>query len=96
MKLFRWIKKPKRISPLNQEIVGLKRNIASTEDWQANVANQFWANGGICCPCCGVPGYSEASSLNERRMLRLKQLEAKLLRDRSKREAVQADRSVDG
>jgi hypothetical protein len=68
-------------SPLKAERADLVRKIAQVKDWQSRVSAEFFANGGVCCPGCGVPGYLDSQMANERRMLRLRQIDAKLTKD---------------
>ena len=72
-------KEPK--SGLKTELANLRKRISATEDYMGRLSNDFWANGGVCCPSCGVPGYSELSLKQERREERIKQILAKLARD---------------
>jgi hypothetical protein len=44
-------------SPLRIELKNLERNLASTEEHLSEVSEEFWRDGGVCCPCCGVPGH---------------------------------------
>jgi hypothetical protein len=44
----------------------------------ADIEREFWLDGGVCCPCCGVPGYSEMMSAQERRERRILYIEKKL------------------
>jgi hypothetical protein len=77
-KLFR----PKHLSPLQQELVNLNRSIDSTDVNLSYLASKFWRDGGICCPDCGVPGFSDLVAKQERRHKRVAEIEAKLARDR--------------
>lgn len=70
-----------RSSGLKRELEGLKRNIARTDANMGELASDFWANGGVCCPSCGVPGYSELELKQERRERRVEEIIAKLKRD---------------
>lgn len=71
----------RRESPLKVELRNLRRNYHLTEDHLRKVSSEFWANGGVCCPNCGVPGYSALQDKQERREARIKQIEAKLARN---------------
>ncbi|PRF55377.1 hypothetical protein [Burkholderia multivorans] len=71
----------KRSSGLKKELEGLKRNIDKTDELMSQLASEFWMNGGVCCPGCGVPGYSELELKQERREQRMKEIVAKLRRD---------------
>ncbi|AJX61008.1 hypothetical protein AQ938_06660 [Burkholderia pseudomallei] len=68
-------------SGLKQELDGLKRNIDRTDELMSQLASEFWMSGGVCCPGCGVPGYSELELKQERRERRVKEIVAKLKRD---------------
>ncbi|VBQ81368.1 hypothetical protein [Burkholderia pseudomallei] len=70
-----------RLSGLKRELEGLKRNIDRTDELMSQLESEFWAGGGVCCPGCGVPGYSELQLKQERREHREKQIVAKLKRD---------------
>ncbi|MBN3839320.1 hypothetical protein [Burkholderia sp. Ac-20349] len=63
---------------LRHELEGLNRNIARTDATLARLASDFWANDGICCPSCGVQGYSELELKQERRERRRGEILAKL------------------
>lgn len=81
----RFLSEPNKKSPLVQELAGLTINIAETDAKLARLAKEFWANGGVCCPSCGVPGYSDLQLKQERRRERVKQVIAKLDRDSYKK-----------
>ena len=68
-------------SPLKFEVSALVAKIERVDNEMGDIENDFFADGGICCPSCGVPGYSEMSLKQERRVKRLKQLRDKLARD---------------
>jgi hypothetical protein len=64
---------------LKEEMAGLYRNIERTNKTLDVMAADFWREGGICCPSCGVRGYSDLLDKNERRWERIKQIETKLI-----------------
>ncbi|EPS1221624.1 hypothetical protein ACVBR5_000850 [Burkholderia cenocepacia] len=70
-----------RSSGLKQELEGLKRNIDRTDELMSQLESDFWGSGGVCCPSCGVRGYSELQLKQERRERRVKEVVAKLRRD---------------
>lgn len=70
--------KTQRKKGLRYELKGLKKNYRSTEEYLREVAREFWANGGICCPGCGVRGYSALQMKQDRRYDRIRQIEKKL------------------
>jgi 50S ribosomal subunit-associated GTPase HflX len=63
---------------LQIELANLQRNLDLTEAYMGEVAEEFWRNGGVCCPSCGVPGYSELVNKQIRRMDRVVQIKKKL------------------
>jgi DNA repair exonuclease SbcCD ATPase subunit len=67
-----------RKSPLEREIQSIERKILREELRMDRLSAQFWADGGVCCPSCGVPGYSELMFAQERREAWLKILREKL------------------
>lgn len=69
---------PKSKSPLKFELRNLERNILETDARMQEVEREFWANGGVCCPGCGVPGWHELTEKQERRRERVKQIHTKL------------------
>jgi hypothetical protein len=66
---------------LRTELDGLRKNISATDNSMADMAAAFWSDGGVCCPSCGCPGYSELVSKQERREARVRQILTKLERD---------------
>ncbi len=56
----------------------LARALWETEKLLARKSRDFWENGGICCPDCGVPGYSELVRKQERRWRRSEQIRLRL------------------
>lgn len=58
----------------------LIRNIKRTDERMQKLAHDFWACGGVCCPSCGISGYSELCDKQQRRMERLGQIDRKLAR----------------
>jgi transposase len=66
------------MSLLREELANLKAKIQREDIRLGEIERQFWEDGGVCCPCCGVPGFSEAEKRQERRYLRIKQIEKKL------------------
>lgn len=72
---------------LEREIVRIKCKIAVEDDRMSQISDQFFEDGGICCPACGVPGYSESMSAQERRERWLAIL---MQKHRKKAERVQA------
>lgn len=66
---------------LRAELDGLLKNIRRTDDLMAQQADEFWANDGVCCPSCGVPGYSDLQLKQERREKRVAEVRAKIARD---------------
>jgi hypothetical protein len=83
---------PRRQSPLRTELTNLKAKVLREDIRLGELNRQFWLDGGICCPCCGVPGYSEAMSAQERRELRIRYIEKKL--QQSPMPTAQAPRSL--
>jgi hypothetical protein len=67
-----------RPSPLKIELANLRKRYAADEERLAILADDFWRNGGICCPGCGVPGYTDLQEKQERRLLRISGIEQKL------------------
>ncbi|WP_144106797.1 hypothetical protein [Paraburkholderia sp. BCC1886] len=67
--------------PLRTELAHLRRRIRKTGDYLSKLSSDFWRRGGICCPSCGVEGYSDLQMKQERREKRLLQLLDKLKRD---------------
>ena len=65
-------------SSLKAELANLELNLATTYTFMSELAEEFWDNGGVCCPSCGVPGYSELLLKQERREARIAQIKKKL------------------
>ena len=65
---------------LQTELENLYRNVARTDDQMAEMAEACWRAGGICCPSCGMPGYSDLIERQDRRWARIRIVEAKLVR----------------
>jgi hypothetical protein len=84
---------PRRRSPLRAELADLKAKVRREDIRLGEIERQFWLDGGVCCPSCGVPGYSEAMSAQERRELRIQYLENKL-RQPSEKAMVSIRRSL--
>ncbi len=79
---FRWFFGPRRrLSPLKIELANLRRVYASDEMRLSSMADDFWQNGGICCPGCGMPGYRDLEEKQERRLCRMSGIEQKLKND---------------
>lgn len=72
------IPSPRRLSPLREELRNLQMKHALEAERLDEVQREFWANGGVCCPYCGIPGYSAAVDAQARREERIRQLEKKL------------------
>ncbi len=66
---------------LKKELEYLLANISRTEDYMAELADEFWERGGVCCPDCGVRGYSELGLKQERRYKRVREIREKLVKD---------------
>jgi len=66
------------MSKLKLEFFNLNKNIADTDDYLRSRAREFWDNGGVCCPTCGVEGYGELEIKQENRWKRRKELIVKL------------------
>lgn len=77
MKIIDWFFRPK-LSPLKRELKNLYNNITRTETLLGIMNDEFWRDGGVCCPYCGCPGYRELTYKNERREERVKQIKYKL------------------
>lgn len=63
---------------LESELDNLRRNYRRTSEHLARVSQNFFENGGICCPGCGVSGYRDLEEKNERRLKRIGEIEKKL------------------
>lgn len=87
MKFIDWLRlrsclrKRPRPSPLKTELRALQENYKRTEEKMRRLSSDFWERGGVCCPFCGVLGYSELAEKQERREDRMKQIKDKLKRD---------------
>jgi hypothetical protein len=66
-----------RPDELTREIVRLERKMAREEAHMNRITEEFWENGGVCCPGCGVPGYSELQRRQEHREQWLQMLREK-------------------
>ena len=66
---------------LKIEYENLHRNYLKTDGFLAQQAYDFFASGGVCCPSCGVPGYAELCSKQERREARMQQIREKIQRN---------------
>jgi hypothetical protein len=64
---------------LRREIAAIERKMHKVELQMDKLEAQFWKNGGVCCPTCGLPGYSDLEWAQERREAWLKILRAKLV-----------------
>jgi hypothetical protein len=49
------------------DIERIERKIRKEEDRMAEMSDLFFRDGGVCCPFCGMPGYSELALAQERR-----------------------------
>lgn len=72
-------KKPQ--SGLKLELVNLRKRYSETEDYLSRLSNEFWRADGVCCPSCGVPGYSELLLKQERREKRIAEIMQRLKRE---------------
>ena len=77
MRIFNLFRRERR-SPLKTELKNLKKKIAEDDLRLAQMSDDFWQNGGICCPSCGVPGFRDLCDKQDRRSLRVKGIEKKL------------------
>lgn len=77
----RWLRIPKPLKGIRREIHDLEIAILETDANMSEISRHFWANGGICCPGCGVRGYNDLEEKQMRRYKRLEQLKEKLARD---------------
>jgi 50S ribosomal subunit-associated GTPase HflX len=68
----------RRASPLKIELANLRAAMDRTDRLTEQLSAEFWANGGICCPTCGVPGYGELLQKQERRKKRAREIKEKL------------------
>jgi hypothetical protein len=66
------------VSPLKTELENLKKRFAEDEVRLQKVSDDFWRNGGICCPGCGVRGFLDLQFKQERRLLRMDGIKKKL------------------
>jgi hypothetical protein len=82
MRLITWLRryrKPKsKAEILLREITNLERKMLKVELHMDRLEDQFWRDGGGCCPGCGMPGYSDLQSAQDRRERWMKILQAKL------------------
>jgi hypothetical protein len=67
-----------KLSPLRVELNNLVRSVERTERYLDRMGVEFWADGGVCCPSCGCPDYSELMGKQERREKRIAYLKRKL------------------
>lgn len=67
--------------PLRTELMHLLAKYERVDEEMGRQAADFWANDGVCCPSCGVPGYSEMALAQDRREARMDQIRAKIGRD---------------
>ena len=63
---------------LKIELENLERNIRKTDDYMSQLNNEFWADGGICCPMCGMPLYRVLHNKQENRYKRRTEILKKL------------------
>lgn len=68
-------------SPLNQELLNLRVNISRSQRRMGDLSEEFDRRGMYCCPCCAFPEYSDLKLKQERRELRIRQLETKIKKD---------------
>lgn len=73
--LRRFLKKP---SPLRVELTNLEHRVLQEDLRLYELEQQFWSDGGVCCPYCGIPGFSGAVDKQVRRKARITQIEHKL------------------
>jgi len=71
----------RRLSPLKIELKNLRRSYAADDERMLEMSDNFWRNGGVCCPGCGVPGYNDLRDKQYRRLRRIEGIEKKLERD---------------
>lgn len=69
----------RNISPLRYELMRLNQRYSETELELNRFSDNFWENNGICCPGCGVPGYSDLQDKQYRRLIRMDELRVKLI-----------------
>ena len=67
-----------QMSPLRRELRNLKTKVQQEDFRLSQLEMEFWEMGGVCCPSCGIPGFSEARDAQERRLQRIHYLEKKL------------------
>lgn len=78
----------KRVSPLKKECADIIMKLGRIRKRMEKDEKNFWANGGICCPFCGVYGHSERATQCDQLEKRLKELEQKLKQDTSGKKLV--------
>lgn len=71
----------KRQGPLRTELQNLHTNISRTQRRMYELSEEFTERRMYCCPCCAFPEYSDLKLKQERRELRIRQLEAKIKKD---------------
>ncbi len=67
------------VSPIKSEIEHLRISRTADDQRLGSAERNFWKAGGVCCPGCGVPGFSKLVNKQERRMSRHADLAFKLL-----------------
>ena len=65
---------------IGDEIRLLRKKIYIKELEMDKISAQFFAEGGVCCPSCGEPGYSKLVHAQERREAWLKILLIKAIK----------------
>lgn len=66
-----------RRSNLTSEIQLLERKIYLEENRMDLISEKFFREGGVCCPGCGVPGFTRLKLAQDRRRAWLVALKAK-------------------
>jgi DNA repair exonuclease SbcCD ATPase subunit len=61
-----WSRKPK-LSGIALAMEQLESKIAREDARMDEISDQFFRDGGVCCPSCGEPGYTELKLAQERR-----------------------------
>lgn len=61
-------------SPLEKELRNLRKNIERTDEHLQKLSDDFWREGGACCPHCRVPGFSGLAKQQHRRRERVSQI----------------------
>lgn len=75
-------RRSRKASALKQELENLRKNVKETYNHMGSLSAEFFSSGGVCCPSCGVRGYSELIDKQDRRHKRIDQILAKLSRDK--------------